>query len=113
MKKNYGEAAKIFKALSDETRLEIIDMLTNEELCAHKILDHFNITQPTLSYHMKILTDSGLVTGKREGALMLYHLKAEAFARMKCLLKCLSDETSEKNNAADFRESLAEESCYE
>lgn len=97
MKKDYGKAAKVFKALSDETRLEIIDMLTKEELCAYKILDRFHITQPTLSYHMKILTGSGLVEGKREGALMLYHLKKGAFSRMKCLLKCFSDEKEEKN----------------
>ena len=44
-----------FKALSDETRLKIVLMLKNENLCACHILDEFSITQPTLSYHMKIL----------------------------------------------------------
>ena len=54
----------VFKALADETRLAILDMLSKEELCACHILQEFEITQPTLSYHMKILVDSGLVNGK-------------------------------------------------
>ncbi len=46
----------IFKALADETRLQIVQMLTCQSLCANDILDCFNMTQPSLSYHMKILT---------------------------------------------------------
>ena len=73
----YADNVLLIKALADETRLKIIDMLSCGELCACKILDHFNITQPTLSYHMKILTESGLVNGRREGAWMYYSLNAE------------------------------------
>ena len=47
----------ICKALSDTNRLEIVQMLSDGEKCGCKILDKFNITQPTLSYHMKILVD--------------------------------------------------------
>lgn len=68
------EHVKIFKALADETRLKIIDMLSSGEMCACKILEAFNITQPTLSYHMKILIESGLVRGVRDGAWMRYSL---------------------------------------
>jgi len=60
------------KALSDETRVKIFDMLSQGELCACNILDAFNITQPTLSYHMKILSDSGLVESRRDGVWMKY-----------------------------------------
>ncbi|MCL2549447.1 MAG: metalloregulator ArsR/SmtB family transcription factor [Methanimicrococcus sp.] len=67
----------IFKALSDETRLKILKMLSGTELCACKLLEEFNITQPTLSYHMKILTDSELVFSRKEGAWMLYTLNEE------------------------------------
>lgn len=77
MEKNYKEYAQILKVLSDETRLEIIDMLSGGELCACKILENFNITQPTLSYHMKILTECRLVNGRREGAWMRYTLNKE------------------------------------
>lgn len=70
----YVQAAK---ALSDETRLKIIDMLSCGEMCACDILENFSISQSTLSYHMKILTESGLVNGVRDGAWMRYTLNKE------------------------------------
>lgn len=73
----YSEYAPIFKALSDETRLKIVDMLSCGEMCACDILTEFNISQPTLSYHMKILSDSGLVLSKRDGAWMKYSINQE------------------------------------
>lgn len=76
----------IFKALADETRLKIIEMLSSGEMCACKILEEFDITQPTLSYHMKILTDSGLVNGVRDGAWMRYSLKDESGQTIKSFL---------------------------
>ena len=77
MENNYADLALLFKALSDETRLRIIDMLSCGELCACDILKFFNITQPTLSYHMKILTECGIVNGNRKGAWMHYTLNEE------------------------------------
>lgn len=77
MERSYADLALLFKALSDETRLKIIDMLSCGELCACDILKSFNITQPTLSYHMKILTESGLVNANRIGAWMHYTLNGE------------------------------------
>lgn len=74
MQYSYAEYVPLFKALTDETRLKIIDMLSNGEMCACEILQSFNITQPTLSYHMKTLCDSGIVIGRREGAWMYYCL---------------------------------------
>ena len=68
MKYPYREYVSVFKALADETRLKIIQMLSSGELCACNILEEFNITQPTLSYHMKILTECGLVKGVKEGS---------------------------------------------
>lgn len=62
----------IFKALADETRLKIVEMLSCGELCACDILDSFQITQPTLSYHMKILTECGLVHSRKDGSWMRY-----------------------------------------
>lgn len=74
MENNYADFALLFKALSDETRLKIVDMLSCGQLCACDILKSFNITQPTLSYHMKILTECGIVNGNRDGAWMHYTL---------------------------------------
>ena len=73
----YEEHSKLFKALSDPNRLMIIDMLSCGELCACVILEKFNITQPTLSHHMKILCDCGLVNGRKEGKWTYYSLNSE------------------------------------
>lgn len=74
MKQDYGNYALIMKALSDETRAKIFEMLAGGELCACKILEEFQITQPTLSYHMKILCGSNLVNSRREGVWMRYSI---------------------------------------
>lgn len=72
MNNSYAEYVPVFKAMSDETRLKILDMLSCGELCACKILEQFHITQPTLSYHMKMLVESGLVLARKEGSWMWY-----------------------------------------
>ena len=76
----------MFKALGDETRLKIFNMLSHEERCACKILDEFDISQSTLSYHMKILCDCGLVNGRRDGIWMRYTINADALARLRDFL---------------------------
>jgi len=58
---------KSFRALSDRTRLEILSLLNDGEKCACKLLEKLSISQPTLSHHMKILCDSGLVKSRNEG----------------------------------------------
>ena len=78
MELDYAKQAACFKALSDETRLHILEMLTMGELCACKILEKFQITQPTLSYHMKTLTQAGLVTARKEGKWTHYSLNETA-----------------------------------
>jgi len=75
--KNYANFALFFKALSDETRLKIVDMLSCGELCACDILKYFKITQPTLSYHMKILSECGIVNANRIGAWTHYTLNSD------------------------------------
>jgi ArsR family transcriptional regulator len=72
MEYTYPEYIQIFKALADETRLKIVTLLSEGERCACQLLENFNITQPTLSYHMKILCECGIVVGRREGAWMYY-----------------------------------------
>lgn len=73
----HADYALLFKALSDETRLKIVEMLSCGEMCACDILESFAISQPTLSYHMKILTDSGLINSRKEGSWMKYSISAE------------------------------------
>ena len=86
MKWGYAELALIFKALSDETRLRALHMLSSGELCACELLENFHITQPTLSYHMNILCDSGLVTARRDGAWVKYSQNKESLQAVKELL---------------------------
>ena len=81
-----AEYALLFKALSDETRLRIVKMISGTELCACNLLEEFNITQPTLSYHMKILTECGLVFARKDGSWMRYTLNDEKVAEMAAFL---------------------------
>nr|WP_048569963.1 metalloregulator ArsR/SmtB family transcription factor [Clostridium cylindrosporum] len=90
MDKSYKEYALCMKALSDETRVKIFDKLSNGEVCACKILEDFNITQPTLSYHMKILCDSGLVSGRRDGKWMRYSINKDGLDSLKNLFDGIS-----------------------
>jgi ArsR family transcriptional regulator len=95
MKYTYAEYIPAFKSLSDETRLKIIDMLSCGELCACDILEKFSISQSTLSYHMKILTESGLVNGVRDGAWMRYSLNKE---NLNNVISFLTEITKEKED---------------
>ena len=72
MDDKYEVNSRIFKALSDVNRLKIIDLLSYEEKCGCKILEHFNFTQPTLSHHMKVLIECGLVEARKCGTWNYY-----------------------------------------
>ena len=73
------DVALICKALGDANRLQIVRMLTDGEKCACNILEKFDITQPTLSHHMKVLCECGLVDSKKEGKWSHYSLNCETF----------------------------------
>ena len=73
----YREDAKIIKALADENRLKILDLLHSGEKCACILLEELNITQSTLSHHMKMLCDSSLVEYRKDGKWMHYSISAE------------------------------------
>ncbi|MBU1094633.1 MAG: metalloregulator ArsR/SmtB family transcription factor [Firmicutes bacterium] len=78
--KNYVE---IFKALGDETRVNVIKILSKENQCACQLLEAFQISQSTLSHHMKLLTDSGLVLARKEGKWVYYRINEEMFTDLK------------------------------
>jgi len=103
MNEIYAKHVSVFKAISDETRLKIIDMLSCGEMCACDILEEFNITQPTLSYHMKILTDSGLVNSVRDGSWVRYTLNKESSDEAISFLKEI---TSEKEDCICKKDKL-------
>jgi len=69
--------AQISKALSDPNRLQIIQMITTQERCACKLLEHFDITQPTLSHHMRILSDCNLIKTRKDGKWSHYSMNVD------------------------------------
>lgn len=83
----YTEEAKVFKAFCDENRLQILEMLQNGEKCACELLKYLNISQSTLSHHMKILCNSGIVKGRSEGKWTHYSISDEGIAHAKRLLE--------------------------
>jgi ArsR family transcriptional regulator len=86
MKVKYEYEASIFKALCDPNRLIILEMLQNGERCACKLLEDLNIGQPTLSHHMKILCEAGLVSSRKEGKWMHYSINKQGFETVKKLI---------------------------
>ena len=71
---DYSKDVKIFKALCDEKRLAILNHLKSGEKCACVLIEYMNIGQSALSYHMKILCESGLVVSRQEGKWTHYSL---------------------------------------
>lgn len=76
----YTEQARVFKAFCDPNRLQILEQLRSGEKCSCVLLEKLQISQSTLSYHMKILCDSGVVVGRAEGKWTHYGI-SEAGAR--------------------------------
>ena len=83
----------IFKAFCDENRVKILKLLLTGEKCACVLLDDMHITQPTLSHHMKILCDSGIVIGRKEGKWTHYSISSEGAESAAECLKALTAST--------------------
>lgn len=92
---NYREDAKVFKAFCDESRLQILFMLKSGEKCACKVLEELSIGQPTLSHHMKILCESGLVCCRREGKWTHYSLSEGGRERARSLFDAYTAQPAE------------------
>lgn len=82
--------AKVFKAFDDINRLQILEMLRESEKCACVLLEDLQIGQSTLSHHMKILCDSGIVTGRKEGKWTYYSISKEGSRKASELLELLT-----------------------
>ena len=79
--------AGIFKAFSDENRLNILCLLAARERCACELLDEVRIGQSTLSHHMKILCDAGIVNGRKDGKWVNYSINNAGVDHVYRLLK--------------------------
>ena len=90
MKLNAKGTAVIFKAFCDENRIKILQMLKSGEKCACRLLEEMNIAQPTLSHHMKILCDSGIVKDRKDGKWTYYSISETGVAAARQYLDLLT-----------------------
>jgi ArsR family transcriptional regulator len=87
-------ATRLFHALSDQTRLSILQRLRFGERCVCDLTDALDAAQSRLSFHLKVLKDAGLVTDRREGRWMYYTLNAEALAELGELVESMASAPS-------------------
>jgi len=90
MSKTYSDYAKVLKALAEPTRLQIMDMISCGELCACVIQEKFNITQPTLSHHMKVLCDADLAIARKDGKWTHYAVNRDAVHELSSFIEMLT-----------------------
>lgn len=97
----HQEHAKIFKALCDAKRLAILEQLRSGEKCACKLQEPLDLKQSGLSYHMKILCDSGIVVSRQEGKWTHYRLSTSGRDYAVELLKKLTTPDTVRNECGD------------
>ncbi len=87
-----------FKALSDNTRRKILDLLNEKDMTAGDIADYFQITKPSISHHLSILKQAGLVSDKRKGQFIYYSLNTSVFEDViKWFISFLGNTNEEKD----------------
>jgi ArsR family transcriptional regulator len=79
-------AIELFHALSDETRLEIIELLRKGERCVCELTDTLDAAQSRLSFHLRVLKDAGIVRDRKDGRWVYYELDPEAFEEVETLV---------------------------
>ncbi len=97
-----NEHAKVFKAFCDEKRLQILDLLRDGEKCACILLEQLDLGQSGLSYHMKILVESGIVESRQEGKWTHYKISVKGSTNAMALLEELTapNTVMEENNCS-------------
>lgn len=85
-----------FKVLSDKNRLEIVELLLKGETCGCTLIDKVPVSQPTLSYHLKTITASGLATSKREGNWIKHYINKDKINDIIHFLERLRDTEAEE-----------------
>lgn len=95
MENKHSGHAKVFKALCDEKRLMILELLRSGEKCACVLIEAMSLGQSTLSYHMKILCESGIVKSRQEGKWTYYHLSKLGSDEAIKLLKTITTANTE------------------
>jgi ArsR family transcriptional regulator, arsenate/arsenite/antimonite-responsive transcriptional repressor len=86
----YTERARVFKAFCEENRLRILELLQESDLCACALIERLGIKQPALSYHMKVLVESGIVDSTPVGKWTHYHISEKGCVYAQTLLHDLT-----------------------
>lgn len=97
----YQEHARIFKAFCDPKRLAILEQLRSGEKCACKLQEPLDLTQSGLSYHMKILCDSGVVVSRQEGKWTHYRLSPAGRDHALAILKDITTSDWERKKSRE------------
>lgn len=90
MRETYEDSLTVFKAFNDEKRLRILELLHDGEKCACDFLEQLDLSQSGISYHMKILLDSGIVESRDEGKWTYYQISEQGSSDAVKLLKRLT-----------------------
>ena len=100
-----AEAIRLFKCLSDKSRLQILKSLAIEDMYVERLAERLGITAPTVSFHLKKLADAGAVTSYKSQYYMMYSLKKEIFeTRILDILREKSDEDAvQAQRDAEYR----------
>jgi ArsR family transcriptional regulator len=83
------ELARVFKAVGDPVRLRLLSLIASHdggEACVCDLTDTFDLTGPTISHHLKVLREAGLITGERRGTWIYYRAQPETLARLSAVL---------------------------
>ena len=97
--RNLGKTASLFHALSDETRLRLLERLREGEQCVCELTDAFKTGQSRLSFHLRVLKDAGLVTDRPEGRWIYYSLNRDALCELEDLVAWFKESSSRNMSA--------------
>ena len=97
----YEERAKVFKALCDERRQRILELLHTGEKCACVLTEEMGMPQSSLSYHMKILCDSGIVSSREDGKWTHYRISQQGSEKAIQLLKEITAVTENRDGCGN------------
>jgi len=89
---DYRELSRMFHALSDETRLRIVNRLRKGEHCVCDLTDALDAAQSRLSFHLRTLKDAGLVVDRKEGRWSYYRLRPEVLSRIEAVLGDMTED---------------------
>lgn len=98
------DIVNIFKAMGDETRLQILLLLNSKNVCAKGISKHIGISEAAVSQHIKILKQSNIITGHKEGYYIIYNINKEVLQNSMEFMNLLIDEDIKKHSMFGIQE---------